>query len=95
MPMGGGIGGGGDLGETCCSGTCVANDTNNCGECGRMCDAGDDCIVASGGLPFPGLPSGMGVCCGEEIPIIGGFCAGGIPGGDGGLPGFDAGLPFP
>jgi hypothetical protein len=39
-----------------------------------------------------------GVCCGTEIPFIGGMCSGGgFPGlGDGGFPGLgDGGLPFP
>lgn len=81
----------GSLGESCCSGSCVPNSDASCG-CGVTCPSGDTCIFASGGLPIPGL--GMGLCCGTEIPFLGGLCSGfGLP--DGGFPGLDAGLPFP
>jgi len=78
----------GDTGESCCADTCVANTTASCG-CGTVCESGDDCIFAGG---LPGLPLGMGICCGMEIPIIGGFCT---DFGDAGLPGLDAGIPIP
>ncbi len=84
------------LGESCCDGLCVANSDTSCG-CGVACDTASDetCIVTSGGgLPIPGTPTSgeATVCCGEEIPILGGFCTGGGPG----IPGFgDGGLPFP
>lgn len=89
VPMAGMFPAPASLGESCCSGTCVANTTANCG-CGVMCEGGDDCIVG-GGLPIPGGPmAAPGVCCGMEIPIFGGFCTGG------GFPGLgDGGLPFP
>lgn len=78
----------GVLGESCCDNTCVANSDSNCG-CGVACDtAGDETCIFSGGGIIPGM-GGMGVCCGQEIPLIGGFCTGG------GLPGGDGGLPFP
>jgi hypothetical protein len=92
-PMAGSMGTPGSLGQSCCDGSCIANSETSCG-CGVMCESGDDCIVASGGLPFPGLPTGMGVCCGTELPFIGGFCSDGF-GFDGGFPLLDGGLPFP
>ncbi len=86
----------GNPGESCCDDACVANTDTNCG-CGVVCDTagGDSCVVSSGLPPGTGAPS---VCCGTAVPIIGGFCSGGLPGfPDGGLPGFpDGGLPgFP
>jgi hypothetical protein len=81
----------GAVGESCCDDTCVANTTSNCG-CGVMCEDGESCIFA--GAIIPGLPGGTGVCCGEEIPLFGGFCSGGGFG-DGGFPSLDGGLPIP
>jgi len=81
------------LGESCCDNACVANTDTNCG-CGVACDPAEDesCVVSGGGFPIPGGPTGgTGVCCGEEIPILGALCSGGggFPGlGDGGIPGF-------
>ncbi|MEM9192695.1 MAG: hypothetical protein AAGF12_26210 [Myxococcota bacterium] len=55
---------GGSLGESCCGGSCVTNDEMNCG-CGVVCSGDDMCVLASGGLPIPGLPMGEGLCCGQ------------------------------
>lgn len=76
-----------DIGESCCDGACRANTSTNCG-CGVDCTAAGDTCIVSGGSIIPGGPTGAaGVCCGTEIPFIGGTCTGGFPGlGDGGLP---------
>lgn len=95
-----GIGGAGDPGQLCCSGTCMEQSTGaNCGECGAAACSGDDvCSVSSGG--FLGMGGGVEVCCADPLfaAIVG--CAGDsfpipIPGADGGGFGFDAGIPFP
>lgn len=97
-PMGGfpgfpipipGIGMGGDPGELCCADTCVANDSANCGACGTMCGAMEECRVAT-----PLLGGTAEICCLEpdDPGILG--CGGGgfpFPFPDGGLP-IDAGI---
>jgi hypothetical protein len=70
----------------------VPNSATSCG-CGVVCDGSDDCIYSSGGL-IPGLPGGMGVCCGTSLGPLGSFCSD-FGGFDGGFPGLDGGLPFP
>jgi hypothetical protein len=65
-PTPGGIMGGGDPGELCCDGACVAQDVMNCGGCGTACDTSDpeEPEMCAQGLP---PPLGMGgVCCSTE-----------------------------
>jgi hypothetical protein len=55
---GGGLPIGGGCGEVCCSTGCVAVDNNNCGGCGVVCGADEECGTSlggggDGGLPFP------------------------------------------
>ncbi len=80
-PTPGVFGMGGDPGESCCGGTCVANTDTNCA-C-EACTGDNTCQVAGGGL-LPGMGGGeVSVCCGgPEVALLG--CGGG----------FDAGLPL-
>ncbi|MBX7194800.1 MAG: hypothetical protein K1X94_22285 [Sandaracinaceae bacterium] len=56
---GGGLPIGGSCGEVCCAGVgCVPVDNSNCGGCGVMCAADEECGTSlggggDGGLPFP------------------------------------------
>ncbi|MAQ17665.1 MAG: hypothetical protein CMN30_23080 [Sandaracinus sp.] len=89
-PTAGVFGMGGDPGESCCAGACVANDTTSCG-C-MACSGDDECQVSGGG--FIGGGGEVTVCCGGPEVAITGCGGGGFPGlGDGGVPGLpDAGI---
>lgn len=82
-PMAGMFGAPGNLGESCCDGTCIANTDTNCG-CGVTCNAEDDETCQVGGSLFPGGSTEAEVCCGDES--VGFFGCGGSGGSDGGIP---------
>ncbi len=81
-PTAGGLGGGGDPGESCCGGACVPNNDTSCA-C-EPCSGGDTCQVGGSGFLPGGGGGGAQVCCGgSEVALLG---CGGFGGGDGGLP---------
>lgn len=68
-PMAAGLGGDGDLGQSCCDGTCVENTNTSCA-C-ESCTGEDMCQVLGFDLPLPiPLPIGgdVQVCCTDEDP---------------------------
>ncbi|HJL20273.1 MAG TPA: hypothetical protein RMH99_31690 [Sandaracinaceae bacterium LLY-WYZ-13_1] len=80
---------GGDPGELCCDGSCVAQTASNCGGCpgmGTTCESGQSCMAVTGFMGF-----GAGICCAEPpaLPLLPAICIGDrlpLPGfGDGGL----------
>lgn len=76
-PVPGLLGMGAMPGESCCSGSCVANSTTSCA-C-ESCTGDDTCQVAGGGL-IPGMGGGeVSVCCGGPEVAIAGCGGGGFP----------------
>ena len=64
------------VGQLCCNGSCVDQDRNNCGACGRICPTGAVCKSGQFGLGKCVCPSGTSECGDTCCPT--GRCCGSI-----------------